>query len=433
MNEPLDWLARDARYLIHPQHDAERVAHGHVWQKGSGIVLTDTSGQEFLDGLAGLWNVISGYDCRALIEAATDQLQKLPFASLYAGQTHPAAIQLSERIAELSYPSIEKFYFTTSGAEANEAAIKTARLFWRRRNRPDKSIILSLTDGYHGTTLGALAATGSDRYQEPFGPRLPGFVHFEGFEQDGFVDRLIETIQRESPDRIAALILEPVQATAGTWSLPAEDWRRVRQVCDQAEILLIADEVVTAWGRVGGWFALDEFGIAPDLVTFAKGLTSGYVPLGGLGIADRVAEVVFDSQEHRPWLHGQTSSGHPVSCAVALAQLKLLADGGLMNEAQRLAMELPQALVPLKTHPAVTAIRTAGSLAAVEVSERLSPNQISALPQSLARRGLITRTRGRTIHLAPAYVAETAQLRRIIAIIEETLDACLEHNDLADR
>lgn len=423
MNEPFDWLARDARHLIHPQHDAARIAQGHVWQKGSGIVLTDTAGQEFLDGLAGLWNVISGYDCRELIEAATQQLYQLPFASLYAGQTHPAAIELSERLANVCYPSIENFYFTTSGAEANEAAIKTARLFWRRQNRPDKSIILSLTDGYHGTTLGALAASGSDRYQEPFGPRLPGFIPIEGFSQPGFVDRLAETIQRESPDRIAALILEPVQATAGSWSLSAEDWRRARLACDQADILLIADEVITAWGRIEGWFALEAFGIAPDLVTFAKGLTSGYVPLGGLGIGERVADVVFDTTTHGPWLHGQTSSGHPVSCAVALAQLKLLSEGGLIKAAKQLARDLPIQLTSLETHPAVSAIRTAGSLAAIEVTESLSPDQIAALPELLARRGLITRTRGRIIHLAPAYVASQEQLRRIVAIIEETLDA----------
>ncbi len=422
MSELEAWRVRDAAALIHPQHDPAAIAQGHVWVSGQGATLTDADGRVFLDGLAGLWNVLAGYDCQPLVEAATRQLSILPFASLYAGSSHRPAIELAELLAEVAYPRINKFYFTGSGAEANEAAFKAAWLYWIRRGQPKKRTIVALRGSYHGTTLATAAATGVDRYSEAFGGRIAGFAHSPGFDSPQADRRLAETLDRLDPATVAAVIAEPVQATAGTWAPDQDVWPAIQTVCRSRDVLLILDEVVTGWGRMGDWFALGDRGIAPDLLTMAKGLTSGYLPLGAVGLADPIAEVLDHAAAGGLWQHGQTASGHPAACAVALAQGRLLRKG-LLQSARRLAADLERLASRLAQHPGVLAVRCAGVLAGIDVQATDPPELVGLrLRQAMSRRGLVTRTRGATIHLAPALVTTAEQLAAMVAIVGDSID-----------
>ena len=346
-------LALDLRYQIHSLHNSQVQQRAHVWVSGRGAVLIDETGREYLDALAGLWNVIVGHGREELGVAAARQMSQLGFATSYAGSTNRPSIALAERLAELCYPGVNTFYFTCGGAEANESAFKTARYYWKLRGKPAKTKIISRVWGYHGTTLAAMSATGIVSYWPMFEPRVPGFLHIASpypyrFERPASAtaddprtpgemaaDFLEEAILREGADTVAAFIGEPVQGSGGVIVPPDDYWPRIRAICDRHNVLLIADEVITGFGRTGQWFGLSRYGIQPDLVTFAKGITSGYFPLGGMGLSDPIAAAVRASSSDKTWMHAFTYSGHPVGCAVALANLDILEREGLIERARR--------------------------------------------------------------------------------------------------
>ena len=332
-----DLLARDRAHLIHPQHDRATCDAAHVWVKGEGALLTDASGSQYLDGLAGLWNVIAGHGRTELAEAARDQMIALGFVSGYAGSSNPRAIELGERLAAITYPSINRFFFTSGGAEANETAIKIARSYWKLRGKPAKTKVISRELGYHGVTLAAMSATGISAYWPRFEPRVPGFLHIpspypyryraplaraersRGLVRCRAANELEQAILREGPDTVAMFLAEPVQGVGGV-IVPQDDYfARVRAICDEHDVLFAADEVITGFGRTGRMFALEHWGVEPDLVQFAKGITSGYFPFGGVGLSDEIA-AALDS-DSTPWMHAFTYSAHPVGCAVALSML----------------------------------------------------------------------------------------------------------------
>ncbi len=338
-----DDLRRDQAHLIHSLHNHAAVEQGHVWVSGSGATLVDENGREYLDALAGLWNVIVGHGRSELGHAAARQMSRLGYASAYAGSTNRPAIELAERLAALCYPRINRFFFTCGGAEANESAFKTARWFWKLAGQPTKTRIISRTWGYHGTTLAAMSATGLSSYWPMFEPRIPGFVQIESPYPYRFrpppdappndsrtpgeiaADLLEEAIVREGADNVAAFIGEPVQGAGGVIVPPDDYWPRIRQICDRHKVLLIADEVITGFGRTGDWFALGRYGVEPDIVTFAKGITSGYFPLGGMGVSDTIGDAIDAAAGQQTWMHAFTYSGHPVGCTpVALANLNIL-------------------------------------------------------------------------------------------------------------
>ncbi len=272
----------------------------------AGPCCSTPRGANILDALAGLWNVIVGHGREELAQAAAEQMRTLAFATAYAGSTNRPAIALAARLAELTYPSINHFFFTSGGAEANESAFKTARYYWKIAGQPTKYKVIGRQWGYHGTTLAAMSATGIESYWPMFEPRVAGFSHIESPYPYRFqprprsaddrrtpgqmaADLLEEAIEREGADTVAAFIGEPVQGAGGVIVPPDDYWPRIRQICRRHQVLLIADEVITGFGRTGDWFALSRYGIEPDLMTFAKGVTSGYFPLGGLGISDEIA------------------------------------------------------------------------------------------------------------------------------------------------
>ena len=324
-----DLLARDRAHLIHPQHDRAACDTAHVWVKGEGALLTDADGGQYLDGLAGLWNVIAGHGRAELAEAAREQMLALGFASGYAGSSNRPAIELAERLAAIAYPSINRFFFTSGGAEANETAIKIARSFWKRRDKPDKTKVISRELGYHGVTLAAMSATGLSAYWPRFEPRVPGFIHIPSpypyrYAGSGVAaaNELEQAILREGAETVAMFLAEPVQGVGGVIVPPADYFPRIRAICDQYDVLLAADEVITGFGRTGRMFALEHWGVEPDLLQFAKGITSGYFPFGGVGLSDEIA-ASLDS-DTSPWMHAFTYSAHPVGCAVALRLLDIV-------------------------------------------------------------------------------------------------------------
>ena len=434
-----DLLARDRAHLIHPQHDRATCDAAHVWVKGEGALLTDASGRQYLDGLAGLWNVIAGHGRTELAEAARDQMITLGFASGYAGSSNPRAIELGERLAAIAYPSINRFFFTSGGAEANETAIKIARSYWKLRGKPAKTKVISRELGYHGVTLAAMSATGISAYWPRFEPRVPGFVHIPSpypyrYRESGVAaaNELEQAILREGADTVAMFLAEPVQGVGGV-IVPQDDYfARVRAICDEHDVLFAADEVITGFGRTGRMFALEHWGVVPDLVQFAKGITSGYFPFGGVGLSDEIA-AALDS-DSTPWMHAFTYSAHPVGCAVALSMLTILERDGLPARAATLGQHLLERLrAAIGDHPNVGEIRGLGLMCAVEfVQNRDTKAEFPAsekvgtrINAEAMQRGLFSRNRADIYMLAPPFIVTTEQIDRMVGIVDESVRVVL--------
>lgn len=415
-----DLIDRDLAALIHPQHDVAIHRTGRVWVRGNGAMLIDADGKPYIDGLAGLWNVVLGHGRRELAEAAREQLETLAYASGYAGSTNERAIELAERLARLTYPDINRFFFTSGGAEANESAIKVARSYWKLRGRPDKTKIISRELGYHGTTLAAMSATGIASYWPQFEPRVPGFIHVPTLDPGG----LEEAILREGAETIAMFLAEPVIGVGGVIVPPDDYFPRIREICDRHGVLFAADEVITGVGRTGKWFALGHWGVAPDIVQFAKAITSGYIPFGGIGVSDAIARVL--DQSPIPWMHAFTYSAHPVGCAVALRTLQIIEQEGLVAEAARKGEYLLNVLrARLGDHPHVGDIRGKGLMCAVEFVKDRETKTSFAPEQHIGprihaeaiARGLFSRVRGDVYVLAPPFVTPDDVLDRIAEIV----------------
>lgn len=445
-----DDLRRDQAHLIHSLHNRRDQEQARVWVSGYGAMLVDENGKEYLDALAGLWNVIAGHGRSELGHAAARQMRRLGYASAYSGSTNRPAIELAERLAALCYPRINRFFFTCGGAEANESAFKTARFYWKLAGKPAKTRIISRTFGYHGTTLAAMSATGLNNYWPMFEPRVPGYVQIPSPYPYRFAtpddangnsrtpgeiaaDLLEEAIEREGADNVAAFIGEPVQGAGGVIVPPDEYWPRIRAICDRHNVLLIADEVITGFGRTGDWFALGRYGIEPDIVTFAKGITSGYFPLGGMGVSDAIADAIDSAAPQQTWMHAFTYSAHPVGCAVALANLNILEREELLPRARGLAERLLPRLKTLESHPHVGEVRGLGLMAAVELvadkqtkAEFLPEEKVGARVHAATQeRGMFTRMRGDVYNLAPCYIAHQTEIDHMVDILGDSIEAVL--------
>jgi adenosylmethionine-8-amino-7-oxononanoate aminotransferase len=438
-------LARDRAHLIHPQHDRKTADSGHVWIRGKGVLLVDADGAEYIDGLAGLWNVTAGHGRTELADAAREQMATLGFSSGYSGSTNPPAIELAERLAHICYPSINRFFFTSGGAEANETAIKIARSFWKLRGKPAKTKVISRALGYHGVTLATMSATGIGAYWPRFEPRVPGFVHIPspypyryqappGMSQGvAAANELEQALLREGPETVAMFLAEPIQGVGGV-IVPQDDYfLRIREICDQYEVLFAADEVITGFGRTGRMFALDHWHVEPDLVQFAKAITSGYFPFGGVGMNDEIA-AALDS-DTTPWMHAFTYSAHPVGCAVALRMLDILEHEDFPAQAAAKGDYLLDRLRnTLGSHPHVGEIRGKGLMCAVEfVRDRSTKAEFAPEERIGARingethsRGLFSRVRGDIFLLAPPIVITREEIDRIVDILGESVCAVLK-------
>ena len=440
MSEQTTWLERDQQHLLHPLQHPSAHQNPLIIESGHGIWLRTVDGREVIDGLAGLWNVLIGHGNEELAEAAHRQMAELAFTSNYVGVSNRPAIALAERLAGFAYPSLNYTYFTSGGAEANESAFKTARYYWKRLGKPDKIKVIARQDGYHGVTLAAMSATGITPYWPMFEPRVPGFLHiaapypyrYEGDVKDGesigqaAARALEEAIVREGPDTVAAFIAEPVQGAGGVIVPPEEYFPRVREICDEYDVLLIADEVITGFGRTGDWFALNRWGVEPDVMTFAKGITSGYLPLGGMQLSDEIRDAILSAPPNQRWMHAYTYSGHATCCAVGLKNLDILERENLVERAEQMGQRLLAGLQTLMELPMVGDVRGLGLMAAVEfVADRESkaPAGIGdRVQQACLERGLFTRTKGDSLLLAPPLIISQAEVDQVVAIVGEAIE-----------
>ena len=431
---------------MHPLHHPSAHAGTRLWVKGEGAHITDSTGREYIDGLSGLWNVNIGHGRRELADAAQRQMSTLAFHSAYAGGTNEQAIRLAERLSGLVYPSINTFFFTSGGAESSESSFKTARFYWKALGKPDKIKVISRHRAYHGLTLAAMSATGLTAFWPMFEPRTPGFSHIDAPDPYRFVptdtsvslgvaaaNKLEEAILKEGPDTVAAFIAEPVQGAGGVIVPPADYFPRIRQICDQYDVLLIADDVITGFGRTGTWFGLQHYGVEPDIMQFAKGITSGYVPLGGIGVSDTIRAVINGVGPAQRWMHAFTYSGHPTCCAVALANLDIMEEEGLVERARTSGARLLAKLRELESVDGVGHVRGQGLMAAVEVVADAATKQLHApalglsqkLIDGMLERGLYTRAVMDCICIAPPLMTSDADLDRIVSIVADTIQAVL--------
>jgi len=437
-----DAVAADHAHLLHPLHHPSLHKTPKVWVEGRGAIVKDADGREYIDGLAGLWNVNVGHGRRELAEAAMAQMSTLAYCSSYAGSTNYPAIELAERLSEVVYPSINTFYFTSGGAEATDTSIKTARFYWKALGKPDKTKVIARRRGYHGLTLAAMSATGIPAFWPMFEPRVPGFVHIDAPDPYRFANddptitigvaaanQLERAILDEGPDTVAAFIAEPVQGAGGVIIPPPDYFPRVRAICDRYGVLLIADDVITGFGRTGRWFGLEHYGIEPDIMQFAKGVTSGYVPLGGIGVSDTIREVMNGVPPAKRWMHAYTYSGHPTCCAVALKNLQILHDERLIDRAAALGARLAAGLEALTPIDGVGHVRAQGLIAAVEVvadKRTKSPFPAEAgmtqkLTDAMLERGVYTRVAMDCICIAPPLVTTDAQLDQIVDTVRDAV------------
>jgi adenosylmethionine-8-amino-7-oxononanoate aminotransferase len=435
----MDLHRLDHDHLIHPIHFAQDQRDALIFVSGSGAVLRDAEGREYLDGLASLWNVHAGHGRRELAEAAAAQMSRLAYASAYSGFSNEPAIRLAGRLLGLAYPNLSGVYFTTGGAEANETAFKVARYVWRRRGRPEKVKIISRHHGYHGVTLAAMSATGIPAFHKMFAPAVPGFIHippsYPYRYAESMAGALEEALKREGPETVAAFIAEPVIGAGGVIPPAPEYFPAVRDICDRYDVLLIADEIITGFGRTGRWFALDHWGVRPDIVTFAKGVTSAYLPLGGVMVSRHIHTDILEAGAGERFMHAATYSGHPACCAVGLANLDLLEGEGLVARAAVMGRRLLDGLANLRDLPGVGDVRGLGLMAGIELVADKS-TKIPALGlggrvlAEARRRGLLTRMRGGqtgeqpigdVICLAPPLIVDESQVDRIVEILRESI------------
>jgi adenosylmethionine-8-amino-7-oxononanoate aminotransferase len=437
----------DQAHLLHPLHHPSAYASTRVWVSGDGALIKDSDGREYIDGLSGLWNVNVGHGRQELADAARRQMATLAFHSTYAGGANGPAIALAERLSALVYPSINTFFFTSGGAEASETSFKTARFYWKALGKPGKVKVISRHRAYHGLTLAAMSATGLPAFWPMFEPRTPGFLHIDAPDPYRFVNpdpavtqgvaaanRLEEAILREGPDTVAAFIAEPVQGAGGVIVPPADYFARIREICTRYDVLFIADEVITGFGRTGRWFGLEHYGVEPDIMQFAKGITSGYMPLGGIGVSDAIREVINGVPAGKRWMHAFTYSGHPTGCAVALSNIDIIERERLVERAAAGGARLLERLRELEKMDGVGHVRGQGLMAAVEVvadktTKQLFPAEAGLtqkLTDALLERGLYTRVAVDCICLAPPLVTSDSHLDRTVDIVRETIPAVLD-------
>jgi putrescine aminotransferase len=433
----------DRTHWLHPQGDLGAqvgTIPQLIFTEGSGATLTDSEGREYVDGMASLWNVNVGYGRTELAEAAAAQMKALAFSSAYGGFGTAPAIELATRLAELAPGELEVTYFASGGGEANDTAYKIARLYWKLRGQPERVNIVSRTRDYHGLTYGATSATGLPNFWKGFEPLAPGFLHgpspdpyrFSGTGSAGaaYAAALEDVVLKAGAHTVAAVVAEPVQGAGGVIVPPADYFPRLREVCDRHGLLLIADEVITGFGRTGRWFALEHWNVHADLMIFAKGVTSGYLPLSGVMLTRSVHDTLKSVKG--PFAHGFTYSGHPTACAVGLRNLRILEEERLVERAAERGAYLLERLQSLRSHEIVGDVRGLGLVAGIELVRDRATKELFDPSVAAARRvwlaaleqGVIVRPLpGDVLAMSPPFVISEEQIDRIVMVLDQAIES----------
>ncbi|WP_099159758.1 aspartate aminotransferase family protein [Virgibacillus ndiopensis] len=430
----------DRKHFIHPtssiqqqQADGAKV----IMEKGDGIYLTDKNGSVYIDAMSSLWNVNIGHGSEELAEAAAEQIKKLAFSSTFSTFSHEPAIKLAAKIASLAPAGLNAVFFTSGGSESNDSAVKLVRHYWKIQGQPERRKVIALKRGYHGVAAASTSVTGIPEFWEMAGHMMTDVTHADtpyGSNTEKAITSLRYTIEEEGPETIAAFIAEPVQGAGGVLVPPADYFKKIRQVCDEYGILFIADEVITGFGRTGKMFGMENWGVIPDMMTFAKGVTSGYIPLGGVVVSDHIHEILKE-RSVGTLFHGFTYSGHPTATAVALKNIEIIEKEGLVENSQKMGEELLKGFQQMKQELDIVGdVRTIGLLGAVELVQEPKTNKrfpadlkvASKVIEALHERGVICRavTYESTdiICFAPPLIINQTQIK---TVVEKMYDAVL--------
>ncbi|MBV6422707.1 MAG: Putrescine--pyruvate aminotransferase [Steroidobacteraceae bacterium] len=434
----------DSAHYLHPFTDTRQLAAKgtRVITKADGVWLTDSDGNRILDGMAGLWCVALGYGRRELAEVAYRQMLDLPYYNSFFQCTHPPAIELAQRLTEVSPPQFNHVFFTGSGSEANDTMLRLVRRYWQLRGEPERNVIIGRWNGYHGSTVAAASIGGMTAMHEQGGLPIPGISHIGQpywFERGGDLTpaefglraarELADRIEEIGPRRVAAFVGEPVQGAGGVVIPPETYWPEIQRICDHYGILLVSDEVICGFGRTGRWFGCEHVGTRPDLMPIAKAMSSGYLPIGGLMVADRVAEVLIDRGGE--FAHGFTYSGHPAACAVSVACIDILRREKVVERVRdELAGHFAARWQTLAGHPLVGEARTLGLLGALELvpakpARRFFGNrgEVGTVCRDLCvENGVISRAVRDTMIAAPPLVITPAEIDELVARVGRALD-----------
>jgi putrescine aminotransferase len=452
MNKPrstAELQAADSAHFLHPFTDFKGLARkgARIIQRAHNIYLWDSDGHKILDAMSGLWCVNVGYGQQALVEAAARQMKELPFYNAFFQTATVPAIELAERLAEVSPPQFQHVFFSGSGSEGNDTIVRMVRRYWDVLGQPQRQVIISRRNAYHGSTMAGASLGGMVGMHAQGGLPIPGIVHIEqpywwasartqGLTREAFglqaARWLEEKILEIGADRVAAFIGEPIQGAGGVIIPPSTYWPEVQRICHRHGVLLVSDEVICGFGRTGQWFGCETFGFQPDLMTFAKGVTSGYVPLGGVMVGERVARVLID--QGGEFNHGYTYSGHPVACAVALANIGLMRELRLVEHVRDdVGPYLAQAYAALSEHPLVGDAETCGLMGALLLVKDKATGAAFADEVEIGmvcrshcfREGLVMRAVGDRMIIAPPLVITRAQIDEMAALIRRCLDLTL--------
>lgn len=439
----------DAHHHLHPFTNT-----GHLNQKGAkvishaeGVYLWDEDGNRILDGMAGLWCVNLGYSRQELAEAATQQLQTLPYYNTFFQTTHEPVARLAEAIAHITPGDLNRVFFAGSGSEAIDTLMRLARHYWAIQGKPYRNILIARENAYHGSTLGGTSLGGMKAMQQQGGPLIPNIEHIPqpywygeagDLTEHAFglktAQALEEKILEVGPDNVAAFFAEPIQGAGGVIVPPASYWPEIQRICRQYDILLIADEVICGFGRTGNWFGSQTLGIEPDMMSMAKGLSSGYLPIAAVAVGDRVASAL--SEHDDDFYHGYTYSGHPVSASVALKTIEILTSEGIIDRVRDDIGPYFQKTLrkTLNDHPLIGHIEGVGLMAGMALVQNKSPR--IDFPANLdvgqicrdhcISSGLIMRAVGNRMVLSPPLIISHAEIDELCQKARTSLDLTLE-------
>ncbi|XYJ11000.1 aspartate aminotransferase family protein [Telluria sp. B2] len=441
----------DAAHYLHPftDHAALRDKGARVIVRGQGVYLWDSEGRQIIDGMSGLWCVNAGYGRTSISQAVYRQMETLPFYNSFFNTTNVPAVRLAAELVDLAPSQFSHVFFTGSGSEANDTVVRMVRRYWDLMGKPGRSVIISRRNAYHGSTMAGASLGGMAGMHAQGGLPIPDIVHIgqpnyaehgHGMSENEFglvaAGWLEEQILASGPERVAAFIGEPVQGAGGVIIPPQTYWPEVQRICDKYDILLIADEVICGFGRLGTWFGSELMGMRPDLISFAKGVTSGYVPLGGVLVGQRVAHALVE--KGGDFNHGFTYSGHPVACAAALENLRILREERLVEKvALETGPHLKTAFAELATHPLVGHAETCGMVAGLNLVRRKGTGahdcehfarelQVGMLCRGhMFDNGVIMRAVGDRMIVAPPLVMSTKEIDEMAERIWDCLDLTL--------
>ena len=440
----VDWKKLDKNHYLHPFTDFKSLGKkkSRIITRGDGVYIYDSDNNKILDGMSGLWCVNIGYGRQELVEAATEQLKELPYYNSFFQCATPPSIELAHLLKSITQSQFNRVFYTGSGSEAIDTMIRITRRYWELMDQPERKTIIARENAYHGSTIGGVSLSGMKTMHSQGGPFLSKIEHIGqpywfgsdrelssndfGLKMAGLLEEKINEIGAEN---VAAFVGEPIQGAGGVIIPPETYWPEIQRICSQYGILLVTDEVICGFGRLGQWFGADYYQVQPDLMTFAKGVTSGYLPLGGVMVSDRVGDVLID--EGGEFTHGYTYSGHPATCAVAIANINIIQSDKLIeNVTQDIGPYLRKKWHSLSDHPLVGETRIAGLMGALElVADKTSLERfdkkigVGTICRDVCiNNGLVMRAVGDIMIIAPPLIITREQIDELAEKVWKCLD-----------